>query len=130
MERIITDTKRCNRCRESLPYTAFNPGRFGQRDGLHGHCKECEAIVAGQLAEAEAERTARKVEKVESRTDAERERLRLRNLEYRRNYLARKKAREEGHDPGPRPKRGPKPKDALYVRGVRVADLPAYVVIS
>ena len=85
------DLKRCNRCHELLPHSSFNPNP-NFRDGLHGQCRECQEIVLRECEAIVADRSRKISEKAASLSTEERERLRLRNLQYRRRYLEKKKA--------------------------------------
>src|SRR5580698_5394438 len=87
----VPAVKRCNRCHEQLPWSAFNANP-NFRDGLHGHCRACQEIVSRECEAIIAERERKLTEKASGRSDEERERLRLRNLQYRRRYLEKKKA--------------------------------------
>jgi|SRR3569833_1231211 len=90
-ELISAAIKRCNRCHEQLPRTAFNSNP-NFRDGLHGHCRECQEAVVKEVEAIIADRERKLTEKASSLSSEERERLRLRNLQYRRKYLEKKKA--------------------------------------
>jgi len=88
---ITAAIKRCNRCHEHLPRSSFNSNP-NFRDGLHGHCRECQEAVLRECEAIIADRERKITEKVSSLSPDERERLRLRNLQYRRKYLEKKKA--------------------------------------
>lgn len=87
---LLPAVKRCNRCHEQLLRSAFNANP-NFRDGLHGHCRACQEIVARECEAIIAERERKMTEKATTRSVEERERLRLRNLQYRRRYLEKKK---------------------------------------
>lgn len=88
---IAAAIKRCNRCHEHLPRASFNANP-NFRDGLHGHCRDCQAEVLRECEAIIADREKKLTEKAGSLSAEERERLRLRNLQYRRKYLEKKKA--------------------------------------
>ncbi len=87
-----THLRRCNRCHRHLPTVAFNPNPHF-RDGLHGHCRECQELTARECEAIVADRDRKAEEKSQRRSPEELERLRARNVQYRRKYLEKVRAR-------------------------------------
>lgn len=85
-----TELKTCNRCHQQLPVSAFNANP-NFRDGLHGQCRECQEAVIRECEAIVASRIQKISEKQENLSAEERERLRQRNLQYRRKYLEKKR---------------------------------------
>jgi hypothetical protein len=84
-------TRRCNRCHRLLPLGAFNPNPHF-RDGLHGHCRECQEQTTRECEAIVAARDHKMHEQAVKRSPDEIERLRSRNLQYRRRYLEKLRA--------------------------------------
>jgi len=89
-----TQTKRCNRCHLLLRKSDFNPNPHFS-DGLHGHCRMCQEITRQECEAIVADRDRKLEQKALQRSPEESEHLKQRNLQYRRRYLAKKKALRE-----------------------------------